>query len=327
MDKEITPAEPEVLWRVPPGTMGGWYAFKILADGSAWSCHPRSGDWIKMDGDRMHPAIRELARRLLAERIEQERLDDHNDKREAEAFAEWRSGLAAEHLKHYIAKLEDELRGRLARLEIAKESLDGRVQELDTNLAREIDQRTLETRELRGSCAACEHDLIATVKRLNVDLNNGRGRVDIMWELLFNNLYHPVTPWRDGREVVGALSVLRFIDQELDWPGPAVAPEAPPADKLSSDAIVLAPIDAPALSWTKENRMVDPDGRVALDLGDYDNLRPEEHVWLSRLVDLWCAWGPEGYLRERLATEPRKAIHWFDQLRSELLAKPWKEGS
>ena len=48
------------------------------------------------------------------------------------------------------------------------------------------------------------------------------------------------------------------------------------------------------------------DGVEVLDLGDYDNLRPEEHAWLSRLADLWSAWGDKGYLRERLVNRAKE---------------------
>jgi len=293
-DKEATPAEPEVLWRVPPGTTGGWYAFKILADGSAWSCHPLGGNWIKMDGDRMHPAIRELARRLLTERAEQERLDDHNDEMEASQPL-W--VVEAEHLEERLRRVEAIadpvalaiLRGQsglhsdpLNTLEAKMATLGHRVEELDKNLAREVERRALETKEQHRNCAVYERvqaDLIAAVEGLRAALSR---------------------------------------------PSPAAAPEAPPA-----------------LRWERgANRMINSDGVEVLDLGDCDNLRPEEHAWLSRLADLWCAWGDHGYLRERLVNASGRGNAttkgwWqdhpdFRQLRSELLAVPWlferKEG-
>ncbi len=237
----------DILWSSEE-TDDAWPVI-ILMDGTTLG---NDGSWREVNV----PTLTELARRLLAERAEQERLDDHNDKMEARAL-------------RLLQVQETELAGLDREVTLLKQ----RVAELDKNLAHEVEQRALETRELRGSCATSR-------------------------------------------------------------PGPAAALEAPPADKLSSDAIVLAPIGAMALSWTKENRMVDPDGRVALDLGDYDNLRPEEHAWLSRLADLWSAWGDKGYLRERLkeaATSSGPMFPddaWrdhpdFRQLRSELLAVPW----
>lgn len=282
-DKETTLVEPEVLWEKGP--------VRFRADGewqrwveSNFDSKYHRGTWVKAN-DLSETAIgfvlQELARRLLVEREEQEKLDDHNDSLE--------EGIEP----FYVALKEvNEHRRRLNHHQTRLNIQTRRLEELDKNLAREIEQRALETKEQRRNCATYERvqaDLIATVEGLKA---------------------------------------------ALSLSSPAAAPEAPPADKLSSDAVVLAPIDTPALSWTKENRMIDPDGRVALDLGDYDNLRPEEHAWLSRLTDLWSAWGDGGYLRERLEgvdlTEiPSHRvfgfINWFNQLRSELLAKPWKE--
>jgi hypothetical protein len=271
-DKEATPAEPEVLWSCPETSNGRsrftrengweWYTGK----GGGWVEHPQSGTLV----------YQELARRLLAERAEQEKLDDHNDSLEEAA--------------------------RIARIE-------SRLWELDKNLAREVERRALETKEQRRNCATYERvqaDLIAEVEGLKAAFS--RPGPAAAPEAPLKKLYKCAGQYCPG----------------LPWP---------PSQHRHPESCVTPPPSG-SLRWERgANRMVNSDGVEVLDLGDCDNLRPEEHAWLSRLADLWCAWGSEGYLRELLvgsrysgADTSEGVLVWFRRLRSELLARPWKEG-
>ncbi len=104
------------------------------------------------------PTLTELARRLLAERAEQERLDDHNDKAEAGAAEVPDLQDRLDHLESNIrsaaeaigrnVQSDGELRGRIARLEITKEGLDRRLTELDENLAHQTGKLSLLARRV-----------------------------------------------------------------------------------------------------------------------------------------------------------------------------------
>lgn len=305
MDKEIAPADPEVLWSVPYDQGSGWCAFQIRADGSVWfSLNGPWGEvtWEEVNLAKSHPALRELTRRLLAERAEQERLDDHNDRLEEEGYPTDDLGKLERRLNIHTAQIAElrAIEGRLAALE--KEDTDrtmlaGRVQELDANLAREI-----------GRVALLESRSFRVNERLDaIEARTAPPSLGVTC---------PPPP----REVVAALrdsGIAEEVTERVEgWGGP-------PHGK--------------GLAWERGyNCMVNPEG-IVFDLSDYDNLSPRDHDLLEKLADLWNAWGPEGYLRRLLLAQvvlpaSEEWAWWrdhpdFRQLRSELLAKPWKEGA
>lgn len=283
-------AEPEVLWSCPATSVNGRSRFTRengweWGTGSGWAPHPQGATLV----------YKELGRRLLAEQAEQEKLDDHNDKLEEKAFAGWRRGLAEGRLNfqqeahRQLLKEARALEQCFAARDKELGGLDRRLTELDKNLAREIEQRTLETKEQRRNCATYERvqaDLIAKVEGLEAALSN---------------------------------MTLR--------PKQVAAPEAPPAGNLRWDRT--------------QGIMVDDKDKIVLDLSDYfedGNMSPADHDLLETLADLYCAWGPRGYLRERLVESATSSgpcypgDAWrdhpdFRQLRSELLAFVWREGA
>lgn len=281
---------------------GRWKLYRYTLDPSQahWLYSPDGGiHWMSPGKDELTEVHDELARRLLAERAEQEKLDEHNDRAEAEPFyaVVERVNAHSEQLNVVGSTFIPEVRGRLSTLEAAygqlgkvemrHAELERRIAELDKNLAREIEQRTLETRESRRNHAVYE---------------------------------------RVQAELIEELEALKTKVASLSGtqPDQAAPPEAAPGATLRWDRI--------------QGIMVDDRDKIALDLSDYfedGNMSRKDHDLLEKLADLWSAWGPEGYLRDRLynaaAANPdafrfENFGGWFRQLRSELLAKPWKEG-
>ncbi len=141
-----------VVWSIPPNPREETNGYRLLSDGS-WEYLPwiGSSDWARSFSMK-HPLYQELARRLLAEWAEQEKLDDHNDKAEAE---EQEINVQAAQMGKILAR-HAEIERRLADLDAnlfkALEVHARRVSELDVNLAREVEQGArLEARTFRAN--------------------------------------------------------------------------------------------------------------------------------------------------------------------------------
>lgn len=283
-DVKKVPAEPVVLWICPESTHA--MDQRILTNGKTQILC--GGEWTDTDC----PALAELARRLLAERAEQEKLDDFNDGLERRAA--WSVLNEHDNRLNFQQAAHGQLREEVRVLEERVHSLIGDAGKSRAGLERSFAVHDEELGGLDRRVTELDQNLAREVERL--------AAVD---------------------------EIVRRLDADVAFLRDAAAPPqgAPPE---------IGRVPPGGLAWERgRSCMVDTEDKLILDLSDYDNLSPKDHDLLEKLADLWCAWGPEGYLRERLVksvnVDGQLFPGWrdhpdFRQLRSELLAFVWKEG-
>lgn len=290
---------PEVLWE--SRETGDAWPVKILADGS---CLGDDGSgWRVVDV----PTLRELARRLLEERKQQEALDDHNDKLE-EAEASERAAWA----------VMNEHQDRIDAVVRSAQGAHDRLQVHDRRLTK-----------LEGELAAVQGLVNLDEKTLNIHL----GKIEKLEQDLL--LVRGQAAHVDEREAADFEATRIHLDgldegvaalKRTAWKSESAQIQINNDTRKAMEVLHtrILQLENKPLEAMEPHAAVDP----ASPSGDQARVNIDYSEW-KRLVTLDELWGPEGTLRMKLAgtavhTCPLHGLYldWFRVLRSELLALP-----